>query len=502
MVALYLLLGLVLLLLNGFFVLAEFAVVRVRPTRIEALVRDGRAGAAAVRGVQERLDEFLSVCQVGITLASIGLGFVGELGIARLVEPVLLALGARSAAATHAVAAAIAFGLVSYFHILLGELIPKSLAIRGAERAALATAPLLRLFRIAFYAPLVLLNGSANAILALFRVRRSPLEESHTEDEVRIILARSQERGMLSFRRLLLLENILDLAGTRVRDAMRPRARVRVLRHGVPWEENRRTISESRFSRYPLVDAATGATRGIVHVKDILMAGGAPEGPGDLAALARSPLVVEGETSLERLLADMQRRRAHLALVSGAAGDWTGLVTLEDVIEEIIGPVDDEFVAAARATVVQTLAPERVALDVAAGTRDESFLEVLRRAPPSELPLSPERVAGLLAARERDMNTYLGAGVAVPHARIEKLDRPVVFLARSESGIPWGLGGERAHLLFFVLTPTTSPEAQVDLIRRISGLLESAYVIERLRTAATAKEILDVIRDGEAAALG
>ncbi|MCI0340959.1 MAG: CNNM domain-containing protein, partial [Planctomycetales bacterium] len=432
MVALYLLLGVVLLLLNGFFVLAEFAVVRVRPTRIEALLRDGRAGAAAVWGVQERLDEFLSVCQVGITLASIGLGFVGELGIARLVEPAVLSLGAGGAAATHALAAAIAFGLVSYLHILIGELIPKSLAIRGAERAALATAPLLRLFRIAFYAPLVLLNGSANGILTLLRVRRAPVEESHTEDEVRIILARSQERGMLSFRRLLLLENILDLAGTKVRDAMQPRTRVRVLRHGAPWEENRRTIVESRFSRYPLVDAATGATRGIVHVKDVLHAGGAPE---DLAALARPPLLVEGDMSLERLLSEMQRRRAHLALVSGPAGDWGGLITLEDVIEEIIGPVDDEFVAAARATVLQTLAPERVTLGLRAGSRDESFLEVLRSAPPGQLPLSPERVAGLLSARERDMNTYLGAGVAVPHTRIEGLGGPLLFLARSEAGI-------------------------------------------------------------------
>ena len=191
---LYLFLAVLLVLLNAFFVLAEFAAVKMRPSRVRELVDDGIRGAAAAKHVQDHLDEYLSVCQVGITFTSIGLGFVGEPAVVRLVEPVLLWSGlfdgdsATLLVSSHAVAFAISYAIVSYAHILIGELVPKSMAIRRTDRSALATAPLLRFFHTMFSVPLWVLNGSANYLLGLMGLAATGGHETHSEDELRILL--------------------------------------------------------------------------------------------------------------------------------------------------------------------------------------------------------------------------------------------------------------------------------------------------------------------------
>jgi len=202
-IAIYLFLAVLLLLLNAFFVLAEFAAVKTRTSRVRQLAAEGIARAKVVEHVQAHLDEYLSVCQVGITFASIGLGFVGEPAFATLLKK---ALGLHTAAA-HTVAVSAAYVLVSALHIVLGELLPKSLAIRKPEGSALLTAGPLRFFHRLFWVPLVVLNGTTIGILKLFGVSRRVEESEHSEEELRIILADTQETGVLSFERLLLLEN-------------------------------------------------------------------------------------------------------------------------------------------------------------------------------------------------------------------------------------------------------------------------------------------------------
>lgn len=492
-VAIYLLLALLLLALNAFFVLAEFAAIKVRASRIEQLAAEGNSRARTMQHIQSHLDEYLSVCQVGITFASIGLGYVGEPSFARLI---VMVTGLHSAAA-HSVAVAISIVIVSALHIVVGELLPKSLAIRSAERSALFAAQPLRFFRILFYPPLVILNGVTRWLLRLFRIPIAVKETEHSEEELRILLAQSQDVGMMSFDRLLLLENIFDLEGLKVRDVMRPRAGVKVLKLGAPWEENARVIRESRFSRFPLVQDGNALPLGIVHVKDLLYE--APERlpTADLRAVARPSLTTLEETPLERLLGELRRQRGHLAIVRDAKGAWTGVISLEDVIEEIVGTIEDEFETEPPIYLIEALTPGRVVLGVEAPDLEEAIRSGVMKVPPAELPLPADRVIKAVLERERAMSTYLGGGLAVPHARVEGIEKPAVILIRSESGVPVKGRADRAHLIFVLLTPAGAPRSQVRLLARICKLVESGYVADHLRQAPTAAEVLELVKAAE-----
>lgn len=496
MIAVYLLIAAVLLLLNAFFVLAEFAAVKMRPSRVQELVEEGNAAAGVVQHIQRHIDEYLSVCQLGITFASIGLGFVGEPAFADLIRPALEWTGAGPKVA-HGVAITVAYVLVSFLHILLGELVPKSVAIRSVEGSALLTAGPLRFFRYVFIVPLVMLNASANAIVRLLGYPPRVGEEIHTEEELRIILGQSQSKGLMSFRRLLLLENVFDLGDVRVRDAMKPKGAVKVLRADASWEENFKTIRETRFSRFPLVEGTGDRLLGVVHVKDILYSGSS-----DLRKLARPFLSTTEDTMLEALLGDLQRKRQHAAMVFNREGKWTGMITFEDVIEEIIGVVEDEYEVETPIQLGDAITVDRVVLNVEAATMEDAIRQALKRVPAGELPRDAELIIRAVLDRERLVSTYLGRGLAVPHARLEGIDRPVCVFARSEQGIPLSNRGEKAHLLFIVLTPLHSPHVQARLLARIGGILESEFVEDRLRTARTAQEVIEAIHAGETAVLG
>ena len=492
----YLLLAFLLLLLNAFFVLAEFAAVKMRATRIEELVDQGNPRAKLVQNIQAHLDEYLSVCQVGITFSSIGLGFVGEPAFARMLEPIL-----GSWAWAHAVAITMAYVVVSYLHILLGELIPKSLAIRRTEGAVLMTAMPLRFFRTIFYVPLVVLNGSANFLLRLFGVTARLRDARHTEDELKIILARSQTMGMMSFRRLLLLENVFDLGDLTVRDAMRSRDDVKVLQADGSWEDNRKIIRQFRLSRYPLVDGKAALPLGVIHVKDLLYEEPDRLATVDLKSLARPITTTREDTPLESLLANLQRNRGHLAIVLDRKGNWTGFITLEDIIEEIIGTVEDEFEVEPPLTLADSLTAGRVVLDIQASSIEDAIQKTILSVPAGELPLPPGKIAHAIIERERAMTTYLGRGLATPHARMAGLEKPVVLFSRSEEGIPVPGRDEKVHLLFTLLTPARSPRVQARLLARIGGLMDSEFVEDRLREAKTIQEVLEAVRAGDPVAL-
>ena len=501
----YLLLAVLLVLLNGFFVLAEFAAVKMRPSRVRELLDSGVRGSVAAKHVQDKLDEYLSVCQVGITFTSIGLGFVAEPAVVRFIEPVLKYAGLfpeESEVAfltAHTVAFAISYMLVSYFHILIGELVPKSIAIRRTDRAALLTGPPLRVFRTMFVIPLWVLNGSANYLLGLLGLRKSNEHDSHSEDELRILLNQSQSTGTMSFRRLLFLENVFDLGELLVRDAMRPRSQVRCMSTANSWDENLQIARRYRFSRYPLFDQSDSIPLGIVHLKDLLFSGGPDK---DLKALLRPVISVAETAILESVLAEMQKKRIHAALVKDAKGVWTGFLTLEDVIEEIVGTIRDEFEDEEPVHLSDALLEDRVHLQIEAESTIEAVRKALFQMQPESLPIPRDEVVRAVEERERLIETYLGRHLGMPHARLPGLQKAIVLVIRSQNGIPYRGTTERAHLLFVLLTPTGQPRVHQRLQAVIATLLdESEFIPERLRTAATAAEVLDILRTGEQATL-
>lgn len=492
---------LVLLLLNAFFVLAEFASVKVRPTRVEELVDDGNARAKVLLHIQHHLDEYLSVCQVGITLASIGLGFVSKPAFEQLITAPLHWLGIGTPAMVEGTAVVLAYIVVSFLHILLGELVPKSIAIRRAEASGLWIALPLRACHFLFYIPLVILNGSANAVLRLIGLGAPTRDPTHTEDEIRIILEQAQSSGAFSFLRLLLMENVFDLGDLKVKDAMRSPRAVKSLNLATPWPDNLKLIRESKYSRFPLLDPGQPLPLGIIHVKDVLHHELNKQATPDLKAIVRPYLKVTDDLPLEALLSQLQRLRRRVAIVVDRKNQWVGFITLEDVIEELIGSVEDEFEKEPPLFLVDAMSTGRILLNVTATDIADAIPKILAQIDTAELPGPRDRITRAVLDREAVISTYLGHGLAVPHARLEGIDRPVVIFAQSKAGIPVKGATERAHLLFMLLTPLSAPQHQVRLLARISGLMQSEYVVECLRDFQDPAALLEVIRAADPALL-
>jgi len=484
----------VLIALNALFVLAEFAIVRVRPSRVAELVARRVPSADALGAVQRNLDEHLGVCQIGITLASVALGVASQ----RVAEVLSGAGGQRSA--RYLVAIAVSYCVVTGSHVLLGELLPKAIAIRMADAAALRCAVPLRALRAVLSPLLWFFTVVARLAARVVRLPRTTDEESHTEQELRILLEHFQERGNLSLRRLLVMENVFAFGHLRVKDVMCARAAVHLLRADLPWTENLEVIRQGRFTRYPLVERDGDRPRAFVHLKDVVL--GAGQGAPDLERLARPLLVTSESASLELLLGEMQRRRAHAALAFDVHGDWTGFITLEDVVEEIVGTLRDEFDDDVPARLADALAVERVQIGVEADSPAAAVLEALLRIPPEKLPLPARQMARAVEARERDAGTYMGDGVAIPHARLADLAAPFALILRSVRGIPCSGTTERAHLLFVLLTPAGRPRVHQALLQSVALLLTDSETIRgRLRSAPSAEDVLEAVRAGEQASL-
>jgi CBS domain containing-hemolysin-like protein len=332
-----------LVLANGFFVSTEFAITRLRPTQVADFERERRPGARSVRHAVEHIDAYLSACQLGITLASIGLGVVGKPVFEELLEPVF---GESAAIAGVAVAAAVAFGIVTLLHVVVGELAPKSFAIARTARASLLLAPLMRVFYLLTRPVVDLFNAMGNLLLRPFGIppARDVGHSPHSEDELRVLLRQSAAEGLIDREEGRFSENVLLFGDLRAREVMVPRPDV----DWVTAEESigdvaRRSI-ETGHTRLPVCEADGGldAPLGVIHAKDLLPALVAPGEPS-LRDMARPLVRVSESILLDELLRDLRREHAHIALVVDEHGTAIGLVTLEDIIEEIVGEIEDEF---------------------------------------------------------------------------------------------------------------------------------------------------------------
>lgn len=502
-IAVYLLLVLFLLLLNAFFVLAEFAVVKVRPTQIEVLAAHGSRRAKRVLHIQKHLDVFLSVCQIGITLASIGLGFVGEPAFAALLKPLVRWAGAGAATdlAAHGIAVSLAYVLVSFLHILIGELIPKSMALRTTERSALLIAYPMMVFHYLFIAPMWVLNFTVNVILRLCRMPPADVHANHTEDEIRVILSQSQSSGVISFRRLLFIENVLDLGTLSVRNAMQPRAKVRYLRIDATRATIDAAIAEHRYSRYPVLTGDQECPGGYVHVKDLYLAEHAGKDVSDLRALIHPCLVVKARAPLEPLLADMQRKGNHMAVVQDDQGNWAGIITMEDAIEEVIGTIEEEFPLEKPVRLSDLLTAEKVLLDVKGDSIISATNNALSYLATSDLPVPLAEIIEQVAAREKVVSSYMGRRLAIPHARLPGLTQPLVVVARLAAPMPAPVRGETIMLLFILLTPANAPRIHQILLSHIAGIFSSEFLEDRLCSVSSSMELYKTICTAEQTAL-
>jgi CBS domain containing-hemolysin-like protein len=336
--------GLLLVLLNGFFVAAEFAIVKLRLTQAQQLARSRGVRGRVLQNVRTHLDAYLSACQLGITLASLGLGWIGEPAFARLLEPPLRLFGITDPDVLHGIAFTVAFALISFLHIVLGELAPKSVAIRKTETLALQTALPLYLFYWLMYPFIFVLNGAANFIVRRMGVElASEGDTAHSLDELRSLLLASHHHGELGPLETRLLVHALELRELVVGDLMRPLAELQWIPQGRPIEEVLAKVRASRYTRYPLRDPVSGRFVALLHIKDLVATTERLRDIKDLRPYLRELPLIRENTPLPKLLLAFRQGSPHLAMVTDELGTEIGFVTFEHVVEALLGPVEDEF---------------------------------------------------------------------------------------------------------------------------------------------------------------
>ncbi len=323
--------------------MAEFAIVKVRSTQLEPHIENGKKSAVYAKKVVTHLDEYLSACQLGITITALGIGRLAEPTFERLLHPLLGSFNMSGALVT-TLSIAISFAFATFLHVVVGELAPKTLAIQKAERVTLFVArPLILFYRLLF--PFIwFLNGSARLLSR--SVGLQPMtghEESHSEEELRLILADSYKSGEINQSEMMYVNNIFDFDERVAREIMVPRTEMVYFSKEDSFEANLEIIREGQFTRYPVADEDKDNIIGLVNLKEFFTGQLDDDKPNSIEQFVRPIIHVSEATPIKQLLLKMQKERIHMAIVNDEYGGTAGLVTVEDILEEIVGDIRDEF---------------------------------------------------------------------------------------------------------------------------------------------------------------
>ena len=340
--------------LNAFFVAIEFALVTVRWTRVEALVEANMPGSKLVQRAVENLNDSLAASQLGITFTSLALGWVGEPALAHLFEPWFHGLPpVQGFVLTHGLAVALAFLCITYLHIVLGELVPRAIAIQHAERTALLLAGPLLAFRGVSRPLVMIMKGSGNRVIQWLRVPEPPAEQQvHSVDELDMLVEEGEEAGVIPTYQASYVRNVFELSDKTVADVMVPRVDIVAIAADTPLDEVVRLIQSEAHSRYPIYRESLDDVIGMIHIKDVLAYWGTAK-KFNLRDILRRVVFVAPTLPVLDMLLDMRRSRTHMALVVDEFGGTDGLLTIEDLVEEIVGEIEDEHDVAQTPTVAR-----------------------------------------------------------------------------------------------------------------------------------------------------
>ncbi|MBR2567135.1 MAG: HlyC/CorC family transporter [Paenibacillus sp.] len=329
--------------LSAFFVAVEFALVRVRSSRIDQMIAEGNKRALAVKQAVANLDGYLSACQLGITITSLGLGWLGEPTVEKILHPVFESMSIPDSLASF-LSFVIAFVSITYLHVVVGELAPKTIAIRKAETVALLTSGLIIWFNRIMYPFIWLLNGSANQLVKLFGIKpASEHEEAHSEEELQIIINESFESGKINQAEFGYVSRIFAFDEMLAKEIMVPRTDMVCLYLNKTNEENLEIIREEQYTRFPIVNESKDDIIGIINTKQFFLELYGNEEPVDLYSLIQPVSAVHETTPVKDLLKKMQKDGVHIAVLVDEYGGTSGIVTIEDVLEQIVGEIRDEF---------------------------------------------------------------------------------------------------------------------------------------------------------------
>lgn len=492
------LLVLLLIAANAAFVLLEFGLMRARPARVELLARKGDARALAVQEIMARFDEYLAAMQLCITMISLALGAVGEPMVMAQLEERFGAWGVSLPPAwLHALAFTIAVGILTVLQIVFAELVPRAVAIHYAEPIALFGARPLKAVALFLRWPVRLTTSLSKGVLNLLRLKAAAeAEHGVTVEEMRVLLGETQEKGAMPLERLILLENLFDFASAKAAEAMRPREKIVYLSLARPWAENLQLIRDKRFSRYPLCELDLDTAIGYVHVKDLVLkeVGAEP----DLRRLRRDLYEINDDEPLEKLVKSMPDKGVHMALVRDGLGRVTGLLTLEDIVEELIGEVRDEFGRPRGWADGELFAGAVVDANLGAGDRRAAIETLAAKLKAARPELDAAAAVAAVWERESKFASAVGRGVLVPHARLAGLREPLIAVGRYAKPAPFPTPDNVAvRLVFLVLTPVEAPVVQLKILQRIASLVTNENLRRKLWRAKTDESLLVTLRTAD-----
>jgi CBS domain containing-hemolysin-like protein/mannitol/fructose-specific phosphotransferase system IIA component (Ntr-type) len=484
---------------NALFVLMEFALMRLRPARIEILARRGYARAIAVQEVLKRFDEYLAAMQVCLALVSLALGAAGEPAV---VEELRAHGGSWLSGVSEPWLGALSFSIsvaaLAFAQIVLGELVPRAVAIHNAERIALAGARPLKALALVLRLPIALTTAGSKAVLRLFGLKTaSEADASIPVEEMRVLLGETSDKGAMPLERLILLENLFDFASAKATEAMRPREKIAYLSLARTWAENLAVIRAKRFTRYPLCERDDlDAPLGYVHLKDLILSGAGAE--PDLRALRRDLHEVAADEPLEKLVKLLPDKGVHLALVRGRDGRTAGLLSLEDVVEELIGEIRDEFGRPRGWADGELFAHAVVDANLGPGDRRTALSYLVARLKTARPDLDGRAALAAVWEREAKFSSAVGRGVLVPHARLPGLPEPLIAVGRyaqapdlpTPDGVP-------IRLVFLILTPLEAPVTQLKILQRIAALVGNENLRRKLLAAGDDEALLDILRTAD-----
>jgi len=488
------------LFLNALFVLAEFAIVRVRPTKLEELSQKGSIPAKVALEIVSNINSYLAAIQLGITIASIGLGWKAQPFVTQILNTLFKNLNVEFVKYySYGISVVVSFVIVTLAHIIVGEQVPKYIAISISEKITLIFAIPLKIFYKLTYYPMLFINKSSEFVVGVLGIKKSYGDILHSEDEIKIILSRSEELGKITLQRLMMFEHIFDFGKTIVKEIMTPIDKVVFLDLNSSYSDFIRVLKEHKFSRYLVKDGEK--VLGFVHIKDVFLNEFYGES-FDLRKIIREIKVISENILAEKALRFFQENNIQISLVSDTKGKITGILSIEDIIEEICGEIRDEFEKRPVYRLDLILDEKASLMDLKSTDRFDVISEMIDKLFENKVLINQTDIREIkdkVIKREKSFSTAVGHQFAIPHARIEELRKPIMLVGRSEKGIEFNSPDLKpVRFVFLILTPYSDPSVQLNILSKISRLISNITLRNKLLRAKTidkVKEILTIFED-------
>ncbi|MGN0022976.1 MAG: CNNM domain-containing protein [Elusimicrobiaceae bacterium] len=490
---LFIFVALIIIVLNGFFVLGEFSLVKVRGTRLIELARNGGYKEKLALQAHEQIDNYLSSIQIAITMTSLALGWVGEPSVGKLLGwalPWLVPF--LPDAALYTVSFVLSFLIITSLHVVYGEQVPKLFSIKYPEKTLLWCIVPLHYFYVItkFFRKILVVVAYKSLQIAGINphVEESPL----SQEELRMMFSKSQEGGRFSLRRLMMFENLFDFEQVLVKEIMTPKDKISALKKSNSWPENLAIIKKRKYSRYPLYDATIDDAKDYVLIKEMSLDALSEHSDQPIEEKYTYPLLTLDEnTPVEAALREFQTKRKHQSLVKNAKGEVIGLVTLEDVLEELVGEIRDEYEKPNTYRLSNFFMPSASIINIKAADKFDAFDRLLNAMYAQRPIFSKQQAREFIVNREKLMSCVFAKGIAIPHARVASLSEPMVCVGISKKGIEFE-PGNNVKIIFLVLTPFKDPAAQLKILAELAAISSNKVMKDHILKASTPAEVAEI----------